>query len=47
VEVGRHAVRSQNDVRKFIEEARAQSKKLILLLIRRSDSAMFVALPIG
>jgi serine protease Do len=47
VEVGRHAVHNQNDVRKFVEEARAESKKLILLLVKRSNSAMFVAVPVS
>ena len=35
------------DVRKFVEEARAQSKKSVLLRVMRGDMMVFAAVPIG
>jgi hypothetical protein len=35
------------EVRKFVEEARAQSKKTVLLRVMRGDMVVFAAVPIG
>ncbi len=47
IEVGNHAVNTPADVRKIVDEARAQSKHAILLRIKRGDAMSFVAVPIG
>jgi PDZ domain len=47
IEVGNRAVNTPADVRKMVDEARAQSKRSILLRIKRGDAMSFVAVPIG
>ena len=47
IEVGNHAVNTLADVRKMVDEARTQSKRAILLRIKRADAMSFVAVPIG
>jgi hypothetical protein len=47
IEVGNHAVSAPADVRKMVDEARAQSKHAILLRIKRGDAMSFVAVAIG
>ena len=47
IEVGNHAVNTPADVRKMVDEARAQSKHAILLRIKRGDAMSFVAVAIG
>ena len=47
IEVGNHAVSTPADVRKMVDEARTQSKRAILLRIKRGDAMSFVAVPIG
>ena len=47
LEVGRRAVNIPADVRKMVEEARKQSKRAVLLRIRRGDAVTFVAIPIA
>jgi serine protease Do len=47
IEVGNHAVNTPADVRKMVDEARTQSKRAILLHIKRGDAMSFVAVPIG
>jgi hypothetical protein len=34
-------------VRKFVDEARAQSKKSVLLRVMRGDMVVFAAVPMG
>ncbi len=45
--IGPRAVDTPADVRKMVDEARAQSKRTILMRIKRGDATSFVALPIG
>jgi serine protease Do len=47
LDVGRHAVKTPADVGKAVDEARAQSKRAILMRIKRGDANSFVAVPIG
>ena len=47
VEVGNNAVNTPADVRKMVDEARTQSKRAVLLRIKRGDAMSFVAVPIG
>jgi len=47
LDVGRHAVKTPADVGKIVDEARAQSKRAILMRIKRGDATSFVAVPIG
>jgi serine protease Do len=47
IEAGNHAVNTPADVRKMVDEARAQSKHAILLRIKRGDAMSFVAVSIG
>ncbi len=47
LEVGRRAVNTPADVRKMVDEARAQSKRAVLLRIKRGDTMSFVAVPIA
>jgi len=47
VEVGNNAVNTPADVRKMVDEARPQSKRAVLLRIKRGDAMSFVAVPIG
>jgi serine protease Do len=47
LDVGRRSVNTPADVRKFVDEARAQSKRSVLLRIRRGDMVVFAAVPIG
>jgi serine protease Do len=47
VEVGRRAVKTPADVRTIVDEARTQSKRAILMRIRRGDATSFVAIPTG
>ncbi len=47
LDVGRRAVNSPADVRRMVEEARAQSKRAALLRIKRGDTMTFVAVPIA
>jgi serine protease Do len=47
LDISRHPVKTPADVRKFVEEARAQSKRAVLLRIKRRDTTSFVAIPIG
>jgi serine protease Do len=47
IEVGSHAVNTPADVRKMVDEARTQSKRAVLLRIKRGDAMSFVAVPIG
>ena len=45
LEVGRRTVNTPADVRKIVEEARAQSKRAVLLHIKRGDTTIFVGMP--
>jgi serine protease Do len=47
IEVDNRAVNSPADVRKIIEEARSQSKRAILLRIKRGEAMTFVGIPVG
>jgi serine protease Do len=47
IEIGNQAVNTAADVRKMIDEARSQSKRAILLRIKRGDAMSFVGIPIG
>jgi len=47
LDVSHHPVKTPADVRKFVEEARAQSKRAVLLRIKHRDTTGFVAIPIG
>jgi len=47
LDVGRHAVNTPADFRKMVEEARAQSKRSVLVRIERGDAITFVAVPVG
>ena len=47
LEVGGHAVNTPADVRKMVDEARTQSKRAVLLRIKRGDTMSFVAVPIA
>ncbi len=47
LDVGRRAVKAPADVRKIVDESRAQSKHAILIRIKRGDTTSFVAIPIG
>lgn len=45
--VGRRTVNTPADVQKTVNEARAQSKRAVLMRIKRGDETSFVAIPIG
>ncbi len=45
--VGGHPVETVDDVNKLVAEAHSQSKRAILLRIKRDDTTIFVAIPIG
>jgi serine protease Do len=47
LDVGRSAVNTSADVRKMVEEARTQSKRAVLLRIKRGDTMSFIAIPIA
>jgi serine protease Do len=47
LDIGRRSVNTPVEVRKFVEEARAQSKKTVLLRVMRGDMVVFAAVPIG
>jgi serine protease Do len=47
VDVGRQVVHTPAEVRKAVQEARSQSKKAILLRVKRGDTMSFVAIPVG
>jgi S1-C subfamily serine protease len=47
LDVGRRGVNTPAEVRKFVDEARAQSKKSVLLRVMRGDMMVFAAVPIG
>lgn len=47
LDVSRHPVKAPAEFRKFVEEIRSQSKRAVLLRIRRRDTISFVAIPIG
>ena len=47
IDVGHRAVNKPADVRKMVEEARTQSKRAVLLRIKRGDAVRFVAIPIA
>jgi len=47
LEVSRRAVKVPADVRKIVEEARTQSKRAVLLHIKRGDTTTFIGLPIA
>ena len=47
LDVGRRAVNSPADVRRMVDEARAQSKRAALLRIKRGETMTFVAVPIA
>ena len=47
VDVGSMAVNTPTDVRKSVEEARAQAKTAVLLRIKRGDELSFVAVPVA
>ena len=47
LDVGRRAVNTPADVRKMVDEALTQSKRAVLLRIKRGDAMRFVAVPIG
>jgi serine protease Do len=47
MDVGHRAVNKPADVRKMVEEARTQSKRSVLLRIKRGDMMSFVAVPIA
>ena len=46
LDVGRRGVNTPADVRKMVDEARTQSKRAVLVRIRRGDATRFVAVPI-
>ena len=47
LDVGRQAVKTPAEVRRIVDEARAQSKHAILIRIKRGDATSFVGIPIG
>jgi len=47
LEVGRRAVNTPAEFRKMVEEARVQSKRVVLLRITRDGTTTFVGMPIG
>jgi serine protease Do len=47
LDVGHRGVSTSADVRKMVDEARAQSKRAVLLRIKRGDAISFVAVPIS
>ena len=47
LDVGRRGVNTPAEVRKFVDEARGQSKKSVLLRVMRGDMVVFAAVPIG
>jgi len=47
LDVGRRTVNTPADVRRLADEARAQSKRSVLLRIKRGDMVVFAAVPIG
>ena len=47
LDVGRGAVNTPADVRKMVEEARTQSKRSLLLRVKRGDTISFVAIPLA
>lgn len=47
LDVGGHAVKTPADVRKIVDESRAQSKHAILMRMKRGDTTSFVAIPVG
>ena len=47
IEIGNHPVNTPADVRKMLDEARTQSKRAILLRIKREEATSFVAVPIS
>jgi serine protease Do len=47
IDVGRGSVNTPADVRKMVDEARAESKRAVLMRIKRGDTMSFVAVPIG
>ncbi len=46
-DIGRQSVSTPADVRKMVDDARTQSKRAILMRIKRGDTTSFVAVPIG
>lgn len=47
LDVSRHPVKTPGEFRKVVEEARTQSKRAVLLRIKRRDTTSFVAIPVG
>jgi serine protease Do len=47
LDVSRHPVKTPGEFRKVVEEARTQSKRAVLLRIKRRDTISFVAILIG
>jgi serine protease Do len=47
LDIGRRSVNTPVEVRNFVEEARAQSKKTVLLRVMRGDMVVFAAVPVG
>jgi len=47
LEVARHSVSTPADVRKLVNEAREQSKRAVLLRVKRGDTTSFVAVPLA
>jgi serine protease Do len=47
LDVGRRGVNTPAEVRKLVDEARAQTKKSVLLRVMRGDMVVFAAVPIG
>lgn len=47
LDVGRSAVNTPADVRRMVEEARTQSKRAVLLRVKRGDTISFVAIPLA
>jgi serine protease Do len=47
LDVSRRGVNTPAEVRKFVDEARAQSKKSVLLRVMRGDMVVFAAVPMG
>ena len=47
LDIGRRGVNTPAEVHKFVDEARAQSKRSVLLRVMRGDMVVFAAVPIG
>ena len=47
LDVGRRAINTPADVRNIVDDARKQSKRAVLLRVKRGDIIKFVAVPIA